>query len=113
MQEDAISVVPQFSSRIRRLNSQNFVQQGVEPEGFPLLLQSLKMDSPVKDMRSSPNKQLYGGKTRHQGDVGSLFNRLHLQSSLSSPSSDLVERSLGVRVFQLAKGLVDKVISVR
>lgn len=35
--------------------------QGIEPEGFPLLLQSLKTDSPVKDMHSNPNKKLYGG----------------------------------------------------
>lgn len=64
------------------LISLDFVLQGVEPEGFPLLLQSLKMDSPVKDMHSNPNKQLYGGETCHKGDVGSLFNRLDLQSSL-------------------------------
>uniref|UniRef100_H2TH10 L-serine deaminase n=1 Tax=Takifugu rubripes TaxID=31033 RepID=H2TH10_TAKRU len=73
------------AAAIKHLNSQITVI-GVEPEGFPLLLQSLKMDSPVKDMHSNPNKQLYG---------------------------DLMERSLGVHVFQLAKKLVDKVISVR
>lgn len=43
--------------------------QGVEPEGFPLLLQSLKTDSPVKDMHSNPNKQLYGGETGQDGRV--------------------------------------------
>lgn len=58
---------------------------GVEPESFPLLLQSLKTDSPVKDLHSNPNKKLYG---------------------------DLVERSLGENTFQLAKKYVDKVISV-
>ncbi|TNM99752.1 hypothetical protein fugu_012785 [Takifugu bimaculatus] len=73
------------AAAIKHLNSQITVI-GVEPEGFPLLLQSLKMDSPVKDMHSNPNKQLY---------------------------RDLMERSLGVHVFQLAKKLVDKVISVR
>ncbi len=36
--------------------------QGVEPEGFPLLLQSLKTDGPVRDMHSNQNKKLYGGK---------------------------------------------------
>lgn len=40
----------------------DFNQQGIEPESFPLLLQSLKTDSPVKDMHSNPNKKLYGGK---------------------------------------------------
>lgn len=48
----------------------NSVSQGVEPEGFPLLLQSLKTDSPVKDMHSNPNKQLYGGKTSQAAHVG-------------------------------------------
>lgn len=41
-----------------------FVLQGVEPEGFPLLLQSLKTDGPVKDIHSNPNKKLYGGTVR-------------------------------------------------
>ncbi|XP_074502992.1 L-threonine ammonia-lyase isoform X2 [Sebastes fasciatus] len=69
---------------IKHLNPQILVI-GIEPEGFPLLLQSLKTDGPIKDMRSNPNKKLYG---------------------------DLMERSLGVNTFHLAKKLVDKVISV-
>ncbi|XP_040906201.1 L-threonine ammonia-lyase [Toxotes jaculatrix] len=73
------------AAALKHLNSRILVI-GVEPEGFPLLLQSLKTDSPVKDMHSNPNKKLYG---------------------------DLMERSLGVNTFQLAKKLVDKVISVR
>lgn len=40
----------------------DFIQQGIEPEGFPLLLQSLKTDGPIKDIHSNPNKKLYGGK---------------------------------------------------
>ncbi|XP_072533121.1 L-threonine ammonia-lyase [Salminus brasiliensis] len=59
---------------------------GVEPEEFPLLLQSFKTDSPIKDLYCTPNKKLYG---------------------------DLVQHSLGTHTFQLAKKLVDKVISVR
>ncbi|KAL7889811.1 hypothetical protein AOLI_G00020690 [Acnodon oligacanthus] len=59
---------------------------GVEPEEFPLLLQSLKTDSPIKDLYSTPNKKLYG---------------------------DLVQHTLGTHTFQLAKKMVDKVISVR
>ena len=35
--------------------------QGVEPEGYPLLLQSLKTGAPYKDMTSRPNSKLYGG----------------------------------------------------
>ncbi|XP_028325356.1 uncharacterized protein LOC114477295 [Gouania willdenowi] len=58
---------------------------GIEPDTFPLLLQSLKTDTPIKDMHRNPNRKLYG---------------------------DLTERSLGVNIFQLAKKLVDKVISV-
>ncbi|XP_026165869.1 uncharacterized protein LOC113132162 isoform X1 [Mastacembelus armatus] len=73
------------AAAIKHLNSQILVI-GIEPEGFPLLVQSLKTDSPIKDMQSNPNKKLYG---------------------------DLVERSLGVNTFQLTKKLVDKVISVR
>ncbi|XP_037637277.1 L-threo-3-hydroxyaspartate ammonia-lyase isoform X2 [Sebastes umbrosus] len=69
---------------IKHLNPQILVI-GIEPESFPLLLQSLKTDGPIKDMRSNPNKKLYG---------------------------DLMERSLGVNTFHLAKKLVDKVISV-
>nr|XP_046258818.1 L-threonine ammonia-lyase [Scatophagus argus] len=72
------------AAAIKHLNSRILVI-GIEPEGFPLLLQSLKTDSPIKDMHSNPNKKLYG---------------------------DLMERSLGVNTFQLAKKLVDKVISV-
>ncbi|XP_026165870.1 L-threonine ammonia-lyase isoform X2 [Mastacembelus armatus] len=72
------------AAAIKHLNSQILVI-GIEPEGFPLLVQSLKTDSPIKDMQSNPNKKLYG---------------------------DLVERSLGVNTFQLTKKLVDKVISV-
>ncbi|XP_051508328.1 L-threonine ammonia-lyase [Myxocyprinus asiaticus] len=59
---------------------------GVEPEEFPLLLQSLKTDSPIKDLYCNPNKKLY---------------------------RDLVDHSLGTHIFQLAKKMVDKVISVR
>ncbi|XP_071780923.2 L-threonine ammonia-lyase [Centroberyx gerrardi] len=73
------------AAAIKHLNPRVLVI-GVEPEGFPLLLQSLKTNSPLKDMHSNPNKKLYG---------------------------DLVEHSLGVNTFQLAKKLVDKVISVR
>ncbi|KAM4592210.1 L-threonine ammonia-lyase isoform 2-T2 [Odontesthes bonariensis] len=72
------------AAAIKHLNSQILVV-GIEPEGFPLLLQSLKTDGPIKDMHSKPNKKLYG---------------------------DLMERSLGVNTFQLAKKLVDKVIPV-
>ncbi len=49
----------------------DFPQQGIEPEGFPLLLQSLKTDSPVKDIHSNPNKKLYGGKLSSKLLVGS------------------------------------------
>ncbi|XP_047459226.1 L-threo-3-hydroxyaspartate ammonia-lyase [Mugil cephalus] len=73
------------AAAIKHLNSRTLVI-GIEPEGFPLLLQSLKTDSPVKDMHSNPNQKLYG---------------------------DLMERSLGCNTFQLAKKLVDRVISVR
>uniref|UniRef100_A0A8C1SZL8 L-serine deaminase n=1 Tax=Cyprinus carpio TaxID=7962 RepID=A0A8C1SZL8_CYPCA len=59
---------------------------GVEPEDFPLLLQSLKTDSPIKDLYCNPNKKLY---------------------------RDLMYHSLGTHCFQLAKKTVDKVISVR
>ncbi|KAK7901602.1 hypothetical protein WMY93_018371 [Mugilogobius chulae] len=58
---------------------------GVEPEGFPLLLQSFKTDSPVQDLQSSPNRKLYG---------------------------DLTELSLGENTFQLCKKYVDKVLPV-
>ncbi|KPP72534.1 hypothetical protein Z043_108457 [Scleropages formosus] len=59
---------------------------GVEPQDYPLLLQSLKNDFPVKELYNSPNRKLYG---------------------------DLVDPPLGSRTFQLAKRLVDKVVSVR
>ncbi|XP_035520033.1 L-threonine ammonia-lyase [Morone saxatilis] len=72
------------AAAIKHLNSRVLVI-GIEPEGFPLLLQSLKTDGPIKDMHGNPNKKLYG---------------------------DLMERSLGINTFQLAKKLVDKVISV-
>ncbi|KAF7221448.1 L-threonine ammonia-lyase isoform X1 [Nothobranchius furzeri] len=72
------------AAAIKHLNSQILVM-GVEPEGFPLLLQSLKTDSPVPNVHSSPEQKLYEG---------------------------LMERSLGVNTFQLAKKLVDKVLSV-
>uniref|UniRef100_A0A672HRM7 L-serine deaminase n=1 Tax=Salarias fasciatus TaxID=181472 RepID=A0A672HRM7_SALFA len=60
------------AAAVKHLNSRILVI-GIEPEGFPLLLQSLKTDGPVKDMHSNPNKKLYG---------------------------DLMERSLGVNTFQ-------------
>ncbi|KAM6916021.1 L-threonine ammonia-lyase isoform 2-T2 [Xenentodon cancila] len=72
------------AAAVKHLNSETLVI-GIEPEGFPLLLQSLKTDGPIKDMHSNPNKKLYG---------------------------DLIERSLGVNTFQLAKKMVDKVISI-
>ncbi|XP_069545876.1 L-threonine ammonia-lyase-like [Brachyistius frenatus] len=78
------SLLAGTAAAIKHLNSRILVI-GIEPEGFPLLLQSLKTDGPVKDMHSYPNKKLYG---------------------------DLMERSLGVNTFHLAKKLVDKVISV-
>ncbi|KAJ8359870.1 hypothetical protein SKAU_G00163950 [Synaphobranchus kaupii] len=59
---------------------------GVEPEDYPILLRSLKNDYPVKELYNSPNTKLYG---------------------------DLVDPPLGGHAFQLAKKLVDKVISVR
>lgn len=37
-------------------------QQGVEPEEFPLLLQSLKTDSFTGDFTHNTNKKLYRGK---------------------------------------------------
>lgn len=111
----------------------DFLQQGIEPEGFPLLLQSLKTDSPVKDIHSNPNKKLYGGKLKLLVGSGSrhVVQNRHVNAELTSSSSahssvrssygflisllfpDLMERSLGVNTFQLAKKLVDKVISVR
>ncbi|XP_036402032.1 serine racemase [Megalops cyprinoides] len=70
---------------IKHLNSHISVI-GVEPEAYPLLQQSLKNDSPVKELCNTPNRKLYG---------------------------DLVDPPLGHHAFQLAKKLVDKVISVR
>ncbi|XP_077352162.1 L-threonine ammonia-lyase isoform X2 [Festucalex cinctus] len=72
------------AAAIKHLNSHILVI-GIEPEGFPLLLQSLKTDGPIKDMHCNPNSKLYG---------------------------DLMGCSLGINTFQLAKKLVDKVISV-
>ncbi|KAK5853632.1 hypothetical protein PBY51_014770 [Eleginops maclovinus] len=72
------------AAAIKHLNSRTLVI-GIEPEGFPLLQQSLKSDGPIKNMNSNPNKKLYG---------------------------DLMEHSLGDNTFELAKKLVDKVISV-
>ncbi|XP_037320974.2 L-threonine ammonia-lyase isoform X2 [Pungitius pungitius] len=72
------------AAAIKHLNSKILVI-GIEPEGFPLLQQSLKADGPIKDMNTNPNRKLYG---------------------------DLMARSLGVNTFQLAKKLVDKVVSV-
>ncbi|XP_077470032.1 L-threonine ammonia-lyase [Stigmatopora argus] len=72
------------AAAIKHLSSHILVI-GIEPQGFPLLLQSLKTDGPIKDIHSNPNTKLYG---------------------------DLMESSLGNNTFQLAKKLVDKVISV-
>ncbi|XP_006799133.1 L-threonine ammonia-lyase isoform X1 [Neolamprologus brichardi] len=72
------------AAAIKHLDSRILVI-GVEPDDFPLLLQSLKTNGPIKDMHSNPNKKLYG---------------------------DLMEHSLGVNTFHLAKKLVDKVITV-
>lgn len=58
---------------------------GIEPEGFPLLLQSIKTDGTIKQTQSSPNRKLYG---------------------------DLTELSLGFNTFQLCRKFVDKVIPV-
>ncbi|KAK7149095.1 hypothetical protein R3I93_013183 [Phoxinus phoxinus] len=70
---------------IKHLNPRTAVI-GVEPEEFPLLLQSLKTGSPISDLHCNPNKKLY---------------------------RDLLDHSLGTHTFELAKTLVDKVISVR
>ncbi|XP_047206931.1 serine racemase [Girardinichthys multiradiatus] len=72
------------AAAIKHFNSQILVA-GIEPEDFPLLLQSLKTDGPIKNMHSNPNKKLYG---------------------------DFNEHSLGANTFQLAKKLIDKVIPV-
>ncbi|KAJ0067220.1 hypothetical protein NL108_013067, partial [Boleophthalmus pectinirostris] len=72
------------AAAIKHLNPRTKVI-GVEPEGFPLLLQSLKTDSPVQDVQSHPSRKLYG---------------------------DLTELSLGENTFQLCKKFVDKVLPV-
>ncbi|XP_037127075.1 L-threonine ammonia-lyase isoform X1 [Syngnathus acus] len=72
------------AAAIKHLNSHIRVI-GIEPEAFPLLLQSLKTDGPVNDVHCKPNSKLYG---------------------------DLAGCSLGINTFHLAKKLVDKVISV-
>ncbi|KAK5605200.1 hypothetical protein CRENBAI_021368 [Crenichthys baileyi] len=72
------------AAAIKHLKSQILVV-GIEPEDFPLLLQSMKTDGPIKNMHSNPNKKLYG---------------------------DLTEHSLGANTFHLAKKLIDKVIPV-
>ncbi|XP_015203375.2 L-threonine ammonia-lyase-like isoform X1 [Lepisosteus oculatus] len=58
---------------------------GVEPEDFPLLQKSLKIDHPVKEQPIAPNRKLYG---------------------------DLVGPPFGKEAFQLVKKLVDKVVTV-
>lgn len=58
-----------MATMITNITFLNSIPQGVEPEGFPLLRQSLKTDSPVKNMHCNPNKQLYGGKTSWAADV--------------------------------------------
>ncbi|XP_031434663.1 L-threo-3-hydroxyaspartate ammonia-lyase isoform X1 [Clupea harengus] len=73
------------AAAIKHLNP-NIAVIGVEPEEFPLLLQSLKTDSPIKDLYGNPNRKLY---------------------------RDLVEHSMGTNTFQIAKKLVNKVVSVR
>uniref|UniRef100_W5K6G3 L-serine deaminase n=1 Tax=Astyanax mexicanus TaxID=7994 RepID=W5K6G3_ASTMX len=77
------AVLAATAAAIKHLNPRISVI-GVEPEEFPLLLQSFKTDSPIKDLYCNPNRKLYGGN-----------------------------HSLGTHTFQLAKKLVDKVISVR
>ncbi|KAJ3610305.1 hypothetical protein NHX12_022398 [Muraenolepis orangiensis] len=72
------------AAALKHLNSRILVI-GVEPEGYPVLFQSLKTGGPLKDMTSRPNSKLYGDLTGH---------------------------SLGLHTFQLAKKHVDKVITV-
>ncbi|XP_068183566.1 L-threonine ammonia-lyase-like [Antennarius striatus] len=72
------------AAAIKHLNPKVHVI-GIEPETFPLLLKSLKTDSPVREIHGNPNKKLY---------------------------TDLMENSLGVNTFQLAKKLVDQIICV-
>lgn len=57
-----------------------FLQQGIEPEGFPLLVQSLKTDSPVKDMNSNPNKKLYGGNVISRSAISALCTHHYLHT---------------------------------
>uniref|UniRef100_A0A671Q4D0 L-serine deaminase n=1 Tax=Sinocyclocheilus anshuiensis TaxID=1608454 RepID=A0A671Q4D0_9TELE len=47
---------------------------GVEPEDFPLLLQSLKTDSPIKDLYCNPNKKLYRGFNRKTLNVTMYYD---------------------------------------
>ncbi|XP_062851475.1 L-threonine ammonia-lyase [Trichomycterus rosablanca] len=79
------SVLVAAAAAIKHLNPSILVI-GVEPEGFPLLLQSLKTDSPINDFSCTLNKKLYG---------------------------EFVQHSLGAQTYQLAKRFVDKVITVR
>ncbi|KAG7333916.1 hypothetical protein KOW79_002323 [Hemibagrus wyckioides] len=60
---------------------------GVEPEEFPLLLQSLKTDTLASDFSHTTNKKLY--------------------------RDFMMQHSLGAHTLQMAKKMVDKVISVR
>uniref|UniRef100_A0A8C6WXT6 L-serine deaminase n=1 Tax=Neogobius melanostomus TaxID=47308 RepID=A0A8C6WXT6_9GOBI len=48
------------AAAVKHLNA-NIQVIGIEPEGFPLLRQSIKTDSPMKDFQSNPNRKLYGG----------------------------------------------------
>uniref|UniRef100_A0A3P9P2S7 L-serine deaminase n=1 Tax=Poecilia reticulata TaxID=8081 RepID=A0A3P9P2S7_POERE len=73
------------AAALKYLNSQILVI-GVEPEGFPLLLQSLNTDGPIKNLHSNHNKKLYGGEKQ--------------------------TRSLGANTFRLSKKLINKVIPV-
>uniref|UniRef100_A0A673ICG5 L-serine deaminase n=1 Tax=Sinocyclocheilus rhinocerous TaxID=307959 RepID=A0A673ICG5_9TELE len=49
------------AAAIKHLNPR--ISDGVELEDFPLLLQSLKTDSPIKDLYCNPNKKLYREET--------------------------------------------------
>lgn len=73
------------AAAVKHLNAQIQVI-GVEPEGFPLLLQSIKTDGPIKEVRCGPNRKLYG--------------------------ADFTELSLDFNTFQLCQKFVDKVIPV-
>ncbi|XP_013886919.1 threo-3-hydroxyaspartate ammonia-lyase [Austrofundulus limnaeus] len=72
------------AAAIKHLNPHVLVI-GVEPEGFPLLQQSLRSNCPIRSMNCSSTKRLFG---------------------------DLTEHSLGENTFQLTKKLVDKVVTV-